>query len=75
SGDKLFLKVRVSKTTTIRFYFETFIYKLPNQELVLEAKAAVVWLGKNYRPVRVPEEVMSKLILFNKKHETSPLMY
>ncbi|KAL2931567.1 Acyl-acyl carrier protein thioesterase ATL3 chloroplastic, partial [Bienertia sinuspersici] len=70
SGDKFVLKVRISSTTAVRFYFETFIYKLPNQEPILEAKATGVWLGKNYRPVPLRAEVLTKLALFNMQHET-----
>lgn len=37
---------------------------------ILEAKATAVWLDKNYRPVRIPPEVRSKLTQFM-RHETS----
>ncbi|KAJ8445323.1 hypothetical protein Cgig2_010681 [Carnegiea gigantea] len=57
SGDKFVVKVRVSDCSVARMFIEHFIYKLPNQEPILEAKATVVWLDKNYRPVRLPPEV------------------
>lgn len=64
SGDKFVVKVRVSDSSAARLFFEHFIYKLPNQEAVLEAKGTAVWLDKNYRPVRVPAEVRSKFTQF-----------
>ncbi|GMH26232.1 hypothetical protein Nepgr_028075 [Nepenthes gracilis] len=64
SRDKFVVRVRIADSSAIRLYFEHFIFKLPNQEPVLEAKATSVWLDKNYRPVRVPAEVRSKLVQF-----------
>uniref|UniRef100_A0A803NEX1 Uncharacterized protein n=1 Tax=Chenopodium quinoa TaxID=63459 RepID=A0A803NEX1_CHEQI len=61
SGDKFVLKVKVSESSAARIFFEHYIYKLPNNEPILEAKSVVVLLGKNYRPVRMPTEVKSKL--------------
>lgn len=66
SGDKFVVKVRVSDSSAVRLFFEHFIYKLPNLEPVLEAKATAVWLDKNYRPVRIPPEVRSKFNLFTR---------
>jgi len=31
---------------------------------ILEAKATAVWLDKNYRPVRIPADMKSKLVKF-----------
>ncbi|XP_021733007.1 acyl-acyl carrier protein thioesterase ATL3, chloroplastic-like [Chenopodium quinoa] len=61
SGDKFVLKVKVSESSAARIFFEHYIYKFPNNEPILEAKSVVVLLGKNYRPVRMPAEVKSKL--------------
>ncbi|XP_021896122.1 acyl-acyl carrier protein thioesterase ATL3, chloroplastic-like [Carica papaya] len=70
SGDKFVVKVRISGSSAARIYFDHFIFKLPNQEPVLEAKATVVWLDKNYRPVRIPSEVRSKFVQLI-RHEES----
>lgn len=70
SGDKFVVKVRVSDFSAVRLFFEHFIYKLPNQEPILEAKGTAVWLDKKYRPVRIPPEAKSKLTQFM-RHETS----
>ncbi|XP_057477451.1 acyl-acyl carrier protein thioesterase TE3, chloroplastic-like isoform X1 [Actinidia eriantha] len=64
SGDRFVVKVRVSDSSAARLYFEHFIFKLPNEELILEARATAVWLDKNYRPVRIPPEVRSKFVQF-----------
>ncbi|CAN1137652.1 Acyl-acyl carrier protein thioesterase TE3, chloroplastic [Linum perenne] len=65
SGDRFIVRVRACDTSAARLYLQHFIFKLPNNEAVLEAKATVVWLDRNYRPVRIPEEVTSKLVLFS----------
>ncbi|KAF0894061.1 hypothetical protein E2562_033950 [Oryza meyeriana var. granulata] len=64
SGDKFVVKVRLASTRGIRMIFEHFIEKLPNRELILEAKATAVCLNKDYRPTRIPPEFLSKLQLF-----------
>ncbi|KAJ7954111.1 acyl-acyl carrier protein thioesterase ATL3, chloroplastic-like [Quillaja saponaria] len=64
SGDSFIIKVRVSGSSAARLYFDHFIFKLPKQEPILEAKATAVWLDKNYRPVRIPPELKSKLVQF-----------
>lgn len=71
SGDKFVVRVRVSGSSAARFYFEHFIFKLPNQEPILEAKGTAVWLDKNYRPVRIPPEVRSKLVQFMRHEESN----
>ncbi|XAR72337.1 hypothetical protein NMG60_11018944 [Bertholletia excelsa] len=70
SGDKFVVRVRVSDTSAARLYFEHFIFKLPNEEPILEAKATAVWLDKNYHPIRIPPEVRSKFVQFL-RHEDS----
>ncbi|CAA7388720.1 unnamed protein product [Spirodela intermedia] len=62
SGDRFVVRVRVSGSSAARIFFEHLIVKLPNQELILEAKATAVWLGKNGHPVRIPSELRSKLV-------------
>ncbi|KAK9276296.1 hypothetical protein L1049_005827 [Liquidambar formosana] len=71
SGDKFVVRVRVSDSSAARLYFEHFIFKLPNQEPILEAKGTAVWLDKNYRPVRIPPEVRSKLVQFLRHEESN----
>ncbi|XP_059457847.1 acyl-acyl carrier protein thioesterase TE3, chloroplastic-like [Corylus avellana] len=72
SGDRFVVKVRISGSSAARLYFDHFISKLPNQEPILEAKGTVVWLDKNYHPVRIPPEVRSKIVQFI-RHEDSQL--
>ncbi|KAJ9563659.1 hypothetical protein OSB04_008819 [Centaurea solstitialis] len=69
-GDRFIVKVRISDSSAARFYVEHFIFKIPNEEPILEARATVVWLDKNYRPIRIPSEVRSKLVQFI-RHEDS----
>ncbi|KAH1040044.1 hypothetical protein J1N35_041787 [Gossypium stocksii] len=64
SGDKFVVKARISNSSGARLYFEYFIFKMPNEEPILEAKAIVVWLDKNYRPARIPPEFRSKFVQF-----------
>lgn len=64
SGDSFVMKVRVSGSSAARLFFEHFFFKLPNQEPILEAKATVVWLNKNYYPARIPPAVRSKVVQF-----------
>ncbi|GAA0162627.1 esterase [Lithospermum erythrorhizon] len=64
SADRFVVKVRISDSSAARLFFEHFIYKLPNQEPILEARATAVWLDKNYRPVRIPPEVKPKIVQF-----------
>ncbi|XP_059655496.1 acyl-acyl carrier protein thioesterase TE3, chloroplastic-like isoform X1 [Cornus florida] len=71
SGDRFVVKVRVSDSSAARLYFEHLIFKLPNQEPILEAKATAVWLDKNYRPVRIPPEVRSKFVQFLRHRESN----
>lgn len=71
SGDKFVIKVRVANSSAARLYFDHFIFKLPNLEPILEAKATAVWLDKNYRPVRIPPEVRSKFVQFLRHEESN----
>ncbi|CAA7024353.1 unnamed protein product [Microthlaspi erraticum] len=57
SGCNFVVKTRIPRTSGARIYFEQFIFKLPNQEPILEAKGTAVWLDKNYRPARIPSHV------------------
>ncbi|KAI4357798.1 hypothetical protein L6164_001724 [Bauhinia variegata] len=73
SGDRFVVKVRISGSSAARLYFDHFIFKLPNQEPILEAKATAVWLDKNYRPVRIPAEMKSKFVKFLRNEESNNL--
>ncbi|OIT23052.1 PREDICTED: acyl-acyl carrier protein thioesterase ATL3, chloroplastic-like [Nicotiana attenuata] len=64
SGDRFVVKVRISDSSAVRLFFEHFIFKLPDQEPILEATGTAVWLNKNYRPVRIPSEFRSKFVQF-----------
>ncbi|KAK1425669.1 hypothetical protein QVD17_21024 [Tagetes erecta] len=63
-GDKFVVRVRISDTSAARVYFEHFIFKIPNEEPILEARATVVWLDKSYRPIRIPPDVRSRIVQF-----------
>ncbi|KAM3369399.1 hypothetical protein ACQJBY_017347 [Aegilops geniculata] len=65
SGDKFVVKVRLASIKGIRMVFEHCIEKLPNHELIVEAKATAVCLNKDYRPTRVSPEFLSRLQLFS----------
>ncbi|VVA94479.1 unnamed protein product [Arabis nemorensis] len=70
SGDKFVVKARISGTSAARIYFEHFIFKLPNQEAILEAQGTAVWLDNKYRPVRIPSHIRSKFVLFQRQDDT-----
>ncbi|XP_057527264.1 acyl-acyl carrier protein thioesterase ATL3, chloroplastic-like [Amaranthus tricolor] len=59
SGDEFVVKSMVSEVSAARLFFDHFIYKLPNYEPIVEAKAVIVLLDKNHRPVRIPAQVKS----------------
>ncbi|XP_062096742.1 acyl-acyl carrier protein thioesterase TE1, chloroplastic isoform X2 [Humulus lupulus] len=63
-GDKFVMKVRYCRISAVRTYFEHKIFKLPNREPILEAKATTIWLNKKYRPTRMPLEITSLLDKF-----------
>ncbi|PWA59559.1 hotDog domain-containing protein [Artemisia annua] len=69
-SDKFIVRVRISNTSAARIFFEHFIVKIPNEEPILEARGTVVWLDKNYRPVRIPSEVRSRIVQYL-RHEDS----
>ncbi|KAL8531709.1 hypothetical protein ACS0TY_008342 [Phlomoides rotata] len=71
SGDRFIVKVRVSDTSATRVFIEHFIFKIPSLEPIVEARATAVWLDKNYRPVRIPPEVRSKLVQFLRHEEAN----
>ncbi|XP_057528071.1 acyl-acyl carrier protein thioesterase TE3, chloroplastic-like isoform X1 [Amaranthus tricolor] len=60
SGDEFVVKSIISDVLAARLFFDHFIYKLPNYEPIVEAKAVIVLLDKNHRPARIPEHVKSK---------------
>ncbi|KAJ7119280.1 hypothetical protein O6H91_Y566100 [Diphasiastrum complanatum] len=64
SGDRFVVTARIISSSAVRIFFEHHIYKLPNREPVLEAKATVVNLDKNYKPVRFSAEFKSKMTIF-----------
>ncbi|XP_049348856.1 acyl-acyl carrier protein thioesterase ATL3, chloroplastic-like [Solanum verrucosum] len=64
SGDRFVVKVRISRSTAARLFFEHFIFKLPDQEPILEARGIAVWLNRSYRPIRIPSEFSSKFVQF-----------
>ncbi|KAJ4895067.1 Thioesterase superfamily protein [Raphanus sativus] len=64
SGCKFVVKTKILGTTGGRIYFEQYIFKLPNEELILEAKGTAVWLDNKYRPTRIPSHVCVKLAQF-----------
>ncbi|CAN4124983.1 unnamed protein product [Withania somnifera] len=64
SADRFIIKVRISNCSAARLFFEHFIFKLPDQEPILEARGIAVWLNKSYRPVRIPLEFRSKFVQF-----------
>ncbi|KAB5538191.1 hypothetical protein DKX38_015724 [Salix brachista] len=70
TGDRFVVKVRISGSSAARLYFEHFIFRLPNEEPILEAKATGVWLDRKYCPVRIPPEFRSKFVQFL-RHEES----
>ncbi|XP_047331964.1 acyl-acyl carrier protein thioesterase ATL3, chloroplastic-like [Impatiens glandulifera] len=71
SGDRFVTKVRISNSSADRFYFEYYIFKLPDYEPILEAKSSGVWLDKNHRPVRLPADLRSKFVKFIREEDKS----
>ncbi|KAG9160234.1 hypothetical protein Leryth_026509 [Lithospermum erythrorhizon] len=58
---------------TARLSFQHLIFNLPNQQPILEANSTRVWVDKNYRPVRIPPAVRSKINQFINNLETNKL--
>lgn len=75
SGDRFVVKARISGSSAARLYFEHYIFRLPNLEPILEGNATAVWLDKNYRPVRVPANVKSKLVKFIRQEEGNKIVF
>ncbi|XP_061990012.1 acyl-acyl carrier protein thioesterase TE3, chloroplastic-like isoform X1 [Rosa rugosa] len=75
SGDKFVIKVGMTHSSAARVYFDQFIFKLPNLEPILEAKATAVWLDKGYRPVRISSEVTSKFVQFRRHKESNGVLH
>ncbi|KAB1205539.1 putative acyl-CoA thioesterase YneP [Morella rubra] len=71
SGERFVVKVRIHRVTSARIYFDHFIFKLPSQELIMEATTTGAWLDKHYRPVRIPAEFKSKFAQFIMDHDNS----
>ncbi|KAL1537656.1 hypothetical protein AAHA92_30145 [Salvia divinorum] len=65
--DKFFFKGRIYECSPARMYLENFIFRLPNQELILENKAIVVVLDKSSHPLRLPPFVKSRIDELNKR--------
>ncbi|XP_030480512.2 acyl-acyl carrier protein thioesterase ATL4, chloroplastic [Cannabis sativa] len=63
SGDKFVVKVRVSRISAARVYFEHKIVKLPNYEPILETKATGIWLDKKNSPIRIPQQIKNAFII------------
>ena len=42
---------------------------------ILEAKATGVWLDKNHRPIRIPQEARSKFVQFMRHEESNWFNY
>ncbi|KAG6557848.1 hypothetical protein Mapa_000616 [Marchantia paleacea] len=66
SGDRYVVTAKLVSSSAARLNFEQFIYKLPNREVIVEAKATVVCLDKNYKPTRIPAEFKSKLVMYSR---------
>ncbi|KAK1374598.1 Methylketone synthase IIa [Heracleum sosnowskyi] len=66
SGDRFVVKVRVSKYTVVRVFFEHFVYKITDNGLqpVAEQKTTGVWLDTKTRPIRIPAEARSNFFRF-----------
>ncbi|KAM7277078.1 hypothetical protein ACFE04_018944 [Oxalis oulophora] len=71
SRDKFVVKMRISGTSAVRVHFEHLIFKLPNNEPILEAKATAVYLDQKYRPKRLPTEFISTLDQFSRRGESN----
>ncbi|KAM7274755.1 hypothetical protein ACFE04_016621 [Oxalis oulophora] len=71
SRDKFVVKMRISGTSAVRVYFEHLIFKLSNNEPILEAKATAVYLDLKYRPKRLPTEFISTLDQFSRRGESA----
>jgi len=59
-GDVLEVKTRVKEATSTRVNFEYDIVK-ETKQLVASAKTVLVFVDKNLKPRRIPEDVLKKL--------------
>ncbi|XP_042029688.1 acyl-acyl carrier protein thioesterase TE3, chloroplastic-like [Salvia splendens] len=64
--DRFLIKGRIYECSPARLYFENFIFRLPNKELILENKATAVFLDKSSHPLRLPPFVKSRIDELNK---------
>jgi acyl-CoA thioester hydrolase len=62
--DRFTVRTRAEQDGNIRFVFFQDIYKLPENELVLEGKVTAVFMS-NGRPIRPPEEVQIAIQKFS----------
>ncbi|XP_011076645.1 acyl-acyl carrier protein thioesterase ATL2, chloroplastic-like [Sesamum indicum] len=60
-GDRFLVKNRIPGWSKTRLFIVQSIVKLPNKEPILEARATTVWLDKNYRPMRIPPEMLAEI--------------
>ncbi|TVT99986.1 hypothetical protein EJB05_54613 [Eragrostis curvula] len=60
SGDRFVIKMWPEKIKGVRLVIRHLIETLPDGKLVLDAKATIVFLNKEYRPTRVFPEVVAK---------------
>ncbi|CAN6249657.1 unnamed protein product [Urochloa humidicola] len=60
SGDKFVVKVKPVQIKGVRMIVEHMIETLPDRKLVLEGRATVVCLNKDFRPTRVFPELSAR---------------
>ncbi|KAF8765473.1 hypothetical protein HU200_008620 [Digitaria exilis] len=63
-GARFVVMVRVVQIKGARMIMEHTVETLPERKLVLEAKATIVCLNKDYRPTRLFPDVVSKLLRY-----------
>eukprot|EP00897_Mesotaenium_endlicherianum_P008051 jgi/Mesen1/7274/ME000373S06339 len=68
SGDEFVTTARISEVSAARIYIEHSIFRLPDRQPILEGKVTVVCLDRNYRPVRIPVELKSKMTLYLRRN-------
>ena len=59
--DELLVRTRLAKIGETSVRFENEVYKLPSMELLCTGHTVHVAVGKDGKPVRVPEEFRAKL--------------
>ncbi|CAO2814709.1 unnamed protein product [Amaranthus hypochondriacus] len=70
NGEEFVINSIISDISAARLYVDHFLYKLHDYQPILEAKAVLVLIDKNNRPVRVPAEVKSKAKKFMKEENS-----